>query len=123
MTFGDDIAGAITELATELGSETFTWKGASVVCVPHLFSNGTTLEVGGFVSDTDWTLHVLKSVFLTADSTLVSVDSILYTSDNGTPHPVAGRKLTFRGLERRILSVDEDASRSFYRLRIITPNK
>jgi FKBP-type peptidyl-prolyl cis-trans isomerase 2 len=116
MTFKSDIESAISFLEDELGSEAFTWKGAEVPCVPNLMSRGTVLMIGGHEAEIGFTLVVRKANFLSADSSLTTVDSELVTMDNNMPHPVAGRHLVFRGKNYKILTATEDSSRAYYRL-------
>lgn len=116
MSLRDDIAGALEELEDELGAETFTWKGAEIPCVPNLLNRGAVVVSGGFEATVNFTLVVRKENFISADSTLVTVDSELYTMDSNKPHPVAGRTLTFRGKTYKILTATEDPSRAYYKL-------
>jgi hypothetical protein len=116
MSLRDDIAGALEELEDELGAETFTWKGAEIPCVPNLLNRGALVVSGGFEATVNFTLVVRKENFISADSTLVTVDSELYTMDSNKPHPVAGRTLTFRGKTYKILTATEDPSRAYYKL-------
>jgi hypothetical protein len=116
MSFKTDIESALTELETELGTETFTWKNAEVPCVPNLLNRGTVVISGGHEAVIGFTLTVRKSNFLSVDSTLVTVDSELVTMDNNRPHPVTGRHLDFRGKSYKILTATEDSSRAYYKL-------
>lgn len=116
MSFKTDIAAALEELEDTLGTETFTWKGAEVPCVPNQLNRGTLIIVGGAERTIDFTLVVRKAHFLSADSTIVTVDSDLWTADSNMPHPVAGKDLEFRGKAYRILTATEDSSRAYYKL-------
>ncbi len=98
------------------GQQTFTWKGAEVYCTPSGLRYGTTLTLGGFEYAVQLTLFVRKDHFLTVDTTLVTVDSILYTTDNDMVVPVTGRKCTFRGKVYRIIGCRESGPRSHFEL-------
>lgn len=122
MSFKTDIAGALEELEETLGAETFTWKGAEVPCVPNQLNRGTVIIIGGAERVISFTLVVRKAHFLSADSTLVTVDSELWTADSNMPHPVAGRDLEFRGKAYKILTATEDSSRAYYKLDLADKN-
>lgn len=113
----------LEELEADCGGETFTWKTAEVPCVASMLERGIAIVVGQRETTIDCALIVRKENFLSADSTLVTVDSTLFTSDNGMRHPVAGYKLTFRGRSMRVATVSEDATRLFYKLTIIDANR
>lgn len=69
-------------------------------------------------------LYVQFSDFLTADSTLVSVDSTLWTADSdGNRRPVVGRTVTFRTKRLRIESCTVAAPGSHYELTLMPSNK
>jgi hypothetical protein len=117
----------LERMESELGQEndsgavvaqSFTWKGASVPCVPTSIRRGTTVDVGGNFYEIDCTLFVRRNCFLTADSTIITVDSNLYTVDSDLPTPVAGRTLIFRGATYRIVSARESGPRSHFELAI-----
>jgi hypothetical protein len=114
---------ALQHVEFMLGNQTFTWKGAEVICCPSGLRAGQSVELGGFMREIQLTLIVRKDHFITADSTLVTVDSVLVTMDSDMPHPVAGKKLTFRGKSYRILAAKEAATRSHYELDLGDPNK
>ncbi len=121
MSFKTDIEGAIYELEMDLRHEdgtlpSFIWKGATVPCVPSSLEAGNVIDVGGKMEQIVFTLHVRRAQFLTADSTIVYVDSELITADNTTPTPVVGKTLTFRGKARRILTVTEDSSKAYLKI-------
>ena len=102
--------------AQEDETPVFTWRGVEVACIPSSVARGVELDTEGNALTIDLRLIVRRAVFLTADSTLVTVDSDLYTADNATPVPVAGRTLTFRGAEYRILSARESGPLSHFEL-------
>ena len=113
---GDEIAAGLTEMESLTGSQTFTWKGVEVVCVPSSLRVGQTIGVGGHEEEITLTLFVRRAHFVTADSTLITVDSNLYTMDSHMPTPVAGRTLAFRGVTYRILAAREPAARAHLEL-------
>ncbi len=123
MSFKSDIEGTIDEMEIQLRHEdgslpSFIWKNATVPCVPSLLDAGNEISIGGKFEKVAFTLHVRRVQFLTADSTIVTVDSELITADNLTPTPVVGKTIVFRGKTRRILSASEDASKAYFKLQI-----
>lgn len=127
MSFKTDIEDAIDELEIDLRHEdgslpSFIWKGATIPCVPSSLEAGNEISVGGKSDVVSFTLHVRRIQFLTADSTIVTVDSELITADNMTPTPVVGKTLTFRGKVRRILHAAEDSSKAYFKLQIGSAN-
>jgi hypothetical protein len=118
-----DLIAGLAELEDLTGSETFTWNGAEVLCVARTLVGTNAWEPGGLADNSTERLYVRKENFLTADSTLVTVDSELFTADSEMPHPVAGRKLTFRGSVWRINSAREAGTRSHYELDLSSANK
>lgn len=111
------------QIEEDLGSQTFTWHGKEVLCVPTGFEGGLNVGVGPKGEELTGRLFVRRSNFLTADSTLITVDSDLFTADNDTPTPVAGKSLIFRGKTRRIVTAKEDGARSGYVLELEAFNK
>src|SRR5437764_6178701 len=97
------LARGLTRLETLSGSQTFTWHGAEVPCVPSSLARGITIEIGGNPIEISLTLFVRRSNFLTADSTLITMDTDIYTSDSDLPTPLAGMSLVFRGKSYLIL--------------------
>ena len=119
---GDEISDALVEMESLTGNQTFTWKGIEVLCVPSSLRLGQVIAVGGHEEEITLTLIVRRGHFLTADSTLITIDSELFTSDSHMPHPVAGRTLTFRGKLYRILAAREPAPRASYELDLGDPH-
>ena len=95
---------------------TFTWKGASVRCVPNTLTRGSVVIVGGHEHVVSFSLNVLREYFITVDSTFIIVDSDLYTADNSGITPVAGKILTYNSKTYRILTAGLDPSKAFFRL-------
>lgn len=116
------IRAALEALKPLTNSVSFTWtRGdgttAQVVCVPSSEREANSPIAGGFDDMAAVTLYVQFSDWLTADSTLVSVDSTLWTADNdGNQRPVVGRKVTFQGTSYRILACVNAAPGSHYEL-------
>lgn len=118
-----DLVAGLAELEDITGSETFTWKGAEVLCVARSLLGTNSWEVGGLADNSTVRLYVRKENFLTADATLVTIDSEIFSVDSDMPHPVAGRTLTFRGKPWRINSAREGGTRSHYELDLGTVHK
>ncbi len=100
---------SLTSLRGLLGSPTFTWKGSAVPCVPNTLGIGSIVSDGGYEMTVSLTLFVIRSEFLSVDSTLVTVDSQLYTMDNDLPTPVTGKTIAYQGTTRRILKTMQTA--------------
>jgi len=118
-----DLVAGLAELEELTGSETFTWKEAAVLCVARTLTATNAWEVGSLADNSTVRLYVRREVFLTVDSTLVTIDSELWTADNDMPHPVAGKTLVFRGKTWRINSAREAGTRSHYELDLSDSNK
>jgi hypothetical protein len=117
----EEIRSALLEIEEDLynavdGYETFTWKGASIRCVPNFMNRGSVVVQGGHEHMVQYTLFVRREHFLTADSTLHTVDSELYTADNETPVPVAGKFLDHRGKTFRIVFAGVDGANAYFKL-------
>lgn len=126
MSIRSEIEGALEFLETELiedgAAPSFTWKGATVPCVPSGLEAGLVVEIGGKEYTVRLRLAVRKKNFLTADSTLVTIDSDLYTADSAVPQPVAGKTLVFRSKTYRIATAKESPARSHYILTLVDSN-
>ncbi len=127
MKRSDEIQSDLEEMERDLAltpgaaAEYFTWKGAQVPCCCRAESRGLDIDLDGNGGTVAFTLIVRANQFLTADTTLTTVDSDLFTADNNKPVPVAGRKLTMRGREYRILTAKISASQAFYTLQLVDP--
>jgi hypothetical protein len=93
---------ALTRLRGDLDSPVFTWKGVEVPCVPNTLGVGSIIAAGGFEMTVGLSLYVDRDEFFSVDSTLVSVDSELYTSDNDLPTPMSGKTVIYHGATYRI---------------------
>ena len=101
--FGERLGAVMDRLRQGTGSPTFLWKGATVPCVMNTFAKGTVLEEGGYQIEVDAKIFVKKTEFLTVDSTLVIIDSEIFTTDSQKPTPVAGKTLTAGGKRYKIV--------------------
>lgn len=102
----DEITGAFDEIreASQPGTAgQFTWKGVAVSCTSTPHRRGHTLTEGGFTDEVAVILLTRLSSFLTADDTLTTVDSELWTADLDMPRPVAGKQIGFKGRSCRVV--------------------
>lgn len=123
MSFKSDIADVLDDLqgqlATDANPSTFTWRDTlEVPCVPGLAMRSSIVSPGGHEAVVQFALNVKLSEFQTVDSTVITVDSELYTADSDRPHPVAGRKLVYNGKTYKILSAGRDPSGAYYKLEL-----
>ena len=144
-TIGSSLQQGMTVLQQMLGSPMFIWEGSSIRCIPAAVNDANTPVAGGFQDNVASRILVKFSDWKTFDSTLVSMDSTLYTLDQGTefsrllqengfyllqentdrlaltfckPRPVVGRTLVYQGRTLRILSCRVDASGAYYSLEL-----
>ena len=135
----------MTVLQQMLGAPMFIWQGSSIRCIPAAVTDANTPVAGGFQDNVASRVLVKFSDWKTCDSTLVSMDTTLYTLDQGTtfsrlqredsgfvllentdrvaltfckPRPVVGRTLVYQGRTLRILSCRVDASGAYYSLEL-----
>lgn len=104
---------ALRRLRGDLGSPTFTWRGASIPCVPNTLGIGAAIGTGGHDVTVTLNLYVDRVEFLSVDSTLITVDSELYTSDNDVPTPMSGKTILYIGATYRIISARFSPCQSF----------
>lgn len=109
MSIADFTRGALAGLRADLESPTFTWRNASVPCVPNTLGIGSIVSDGGYEMTVSLTLFVDRDEFLSVDSTLITMDSELYTMDDDRPTPVTGKLITYQGAERRIAKTMQTA--------------
>jgi len=109
VSIADFTRSALAGLRADLESPTFTWREASVPCVPNTLGIGSIVSDGGYEMTVSLTLFVDRAEFLTADSTLVTIDSELYTMDDDRPTPVTGKVIAYQGAERRIAKTMQTA--------------
>ena len=142
---GSSLQQGLTVLQQMLGAPMFIWEGSSIRCIPAMVTDANTLVPGGFQDNVASRILVKFSDWKTWDSTLVSMDTTLYTLDQGTefsrllkedgyyllqentdrialtfckPRPVVGRTLVYQGRTLRILSCRVDASGAYYSLEL-----
>ena len=144
-TIGSSLQQGMTVLQQMLGSPMFIWEGSSIRCIPAAVTDSNTPVAGGFQDNVASRILVKFSDWKICDSTLVSMDTTLYTLDQGTtfsrlqredsgfvllentdrvaltfckPRPVVGRTLVYQGRTLRILSCRVDASGAYYSLEL-----
>jgi hypothetical protein len=144
-TIGSSLQQGMTVLQQMLGAPMFIWEGSSIRCIPANVMDANTPVPGGFQDNVSSRILVKFSDWKTFDSTLVSMDTTLYTLDQGTtfsrlqredsgfvllestdrialtfckPRPVVGRTLVYQGRTLRILSCRVDASGAYYSLEL-----
>ena len=144
-TIGSSLQQGMTVLQQMLGSPMFIWEGSSIRCIPAAVTDSNTPVAGGFQDNVASRILVKFSDWKPCDSTLVSMDTTLYTLDQGTtfsrlqredsgfvllentdrvaltfckPRPVVGRTLVYQGRTLRILSCRVDASGAYYSLEL-----
>jgi hypothetical protein len=142
---GSSLQQGMTVLQQMLGAPMFIWEGSSIRCIPANVMDANTPVPGGFQDNVSSRILVKFSDWKTCDSTLVSMDTTLYTLDQGTefsrllkedgfyllqestdrialtfckPRPVVGRTLVYQGRTLRILSCRVDASGAYYSLEL-----
>lgn len=142
---GSSLQQGMTVLQQMLGAPMFIWEGSSIRCIPAAVTDSNTPVAGGFQDNVASRILVKFSDWKTCDSTLVSMDTTLYTLDQGTtfsrlqredtgfvllentdrialtfckPRPVVGRTLVYQGRTLRILSCRVDASGAYYSLEL-----
>ena len=140
---GSSLQQGMTVLQQMLGAPMFIWEGSSIRCIPAAVTDANTPVPGGFQDNVASRILVKFSDWKTWDSTLVTMDTTLYTLDQGTefsrllkedgyyllqentdrialtfckPRPVVGRTLVYQGRTLRILSCRVDASGAYYSL-------
>ena len=140
---GSSLQQGMTVLQQMLGAPMFIWEGSSIRCIPAMVTDANTPVPGGFQDNVASRILVKFSDWKTFDSTLVTMDTTLYTLDQGTefsrllkedgyyllqentdrialtfckPRPVVGRTLVYQGRTLRILSCRVDASGAYYSL-------
>ena len=142
---GSSLQQGMAVLQQMLGAPMFIWEGSSIRCIPAAVIDANSPIAGGFQDNVTSRILVMFSDWKTCDSTLVSMDSTLYTLDQGTtfsrlqredsgfvflensdrialtfckPRPVVGRTLMYQGRSLRIMSCRVDASGAYYSLEL-----
>src|SRR3989442_1821023 len=75
-----DLIAGLKELEAITGSETFVWNEAVVPCVAPTLTQTNAWEPGGLADNSTDRLYVRKQALLTADSTMVTVDTVLVSA-------------------------------------------
>lgn len=144
-TIGTSLQQGMTVLQQMLGAPMFIWEGSSIRCIPAAITDANNPVPGGFQDNVTSRVLVKFSDWKTCDSTLVSMDTTLYTLDQGTtfsrlqredagfvllentdrialtfckPRPVVGRTIVYQGRTLRIMSCRVDASGAYYSLEL-----
>jgi hypothetical protein len=123
------IRSALTALQGYTNNQSFTWTRrdgttAQVLCVPAMDREANAPIIGGFDDTGGTVLYVQFRDWLTADSTLVSVDSTLWTADNnGKERSVVGRTVGFNGSTLRITACAVAPTGSHYELTLASSRR
>ncbi len=128
MKIGEMILDGMNDLLSSLSNASgvapfFVWQSVNVPCLPSMLDEGATIIVGGVEATLSCTLYVRVKEFLTADSTLVTVDSEQFTVDAGVMTPVIGKLISFRQKSLRIIGSSVDSSHTFFKLQLGSPNQ
>jgi len=83
-TIGSSLQQGMAVLQQMLGAPMFIWEGTSIRCIPAAVNDANVPISGGFQDNVTSRILVMFSDWKTCDSTLVSMDSTLYTLDQGT---------------------------------------
>lgn len=140
---GKSLQQGMDVLASMLGNPVFIWEGSSIKCIPAAVTDANNPVAGGFQDNVQARVLVKFDDWQTYDSTLITIDSTVYTVDVGgtysrlqqesgsllllentdrialtfaKPRPVVGRTLLYQGRTLRILSARQDASGAYYSL-------
>ena len=81
---GSSLQQGMTVLQQMLGAPMFIWEGSSIRCIPAMVTDANTPVPGGFQDNVASRILVKFSDWKTFDSTLVTMDTTLYTLDQGT---------------------------------------
>lgn len=96
-------------------------SGAEIPCVPAMEEVGAEVQIGRQVETILASVLVRKTHFVTADNTVISADSDVILADNSTATPrTSGQYRTggFRGKTYRVLTVSEDPSGAYFKIRM-----
>jgi hypothetical protein len=95
-------------------------SGAEIPCVPSSEEMSIEVEIGPLVEMLQHVVRVRKTHFVTADNTMITVDSDVILADNSTARPRSGgagyRTGGFRGKTYRVLKVAEDPSGAYFKI-------
>jgi len=99
-------------------------QSVEIECIPSNAERGLLALIGGQEYFVSLTLIVKRSVFVSVDwSGIGTMDSdSAFTADASKPHPIAGKKVQFRGKNYKVGTCSEDPSRAYYRLNLVDLN-
>lgn len=123
MSIADLSKRSLSFIRGQLGNPVFTWKGKDIPCAPSTMDVGSVIVSGGYEMTVSAVLRVERSEFLTADSTLVSVDSTAWTSDNDTPTPMSGKRCSYQGRACRVARTTFSPSGAFLTIYLADENR
>ena len=133
-----------------MGNPSFLWQGQPVRCLPAAITEANSVISGGFQDNVQARILVKFSDWRLADSTLVTVDTTVWSADAGSSAdrllqesgslilqentdrllltfgkmvPVVGRLVTYDGRQLRIMSVKRDGSGAYYALELGSKTK
>jgi hypothetical protein len=116
MSIQSEIIDCLEDLEGDLGESITTAANAVIPCVPSMEGISAEIAIGPQVEGNLVQVRVRKSYFVTADNTLITVDSDELLADNSTKRPHTGVKLTYRGKVYRCLKYEEDPSGAYFKL-------
>jgi hypothetical protein len=119
--FSDEISGACEEMEGDLGNTLTTAQNLELPCIPSMEEVGNTVVIGPLEEVIQVALLVRKSYFITADNTIITVDSDEILADNSSPRPRSGSLITFRGKRYRSIMYEEDPSGAFFKIYLTSP--
>jgi hypothetical protein len=117
---------SLRRLERAQGEQTFAFRGKSYPCTVSTLNRGHTLDLGGFDSEIQMTIHVRKSAIpvMTVDDVGLTVESEEETSDNNYPGLHPGKRIDdCRKRQYRIARVREDGAGVFWALDLVDPSK
>jgi hypothetical protein len=97
-SLSDTIIADLQVIARDLGHQVFTFKGQDYECIPSSRGKSDILGEGGFGIDADLSLTVLKELF---------TDGV---------YPLSQQRLTYKGVDYRILTVKQESTDGFIKL-------
>ncbi len=126
MSLSAELTAGLCELESDLAT-TFRWKGIKfngsldLPCIVSTLRRGLMLMHGGFEvgPEVQLTLIVRKEVLppiVTADNTIITVDSTLPDTSNSTAPPRTGNRLIHRNITYRVSVVRDAAAGSHWEL-------
>jgi hypothetical protein len=105
MTLFEQMQSDLSQIETDLGNQSFTWKGLDIVCIPSSLQHSKNLENGGFAVGADKVFTVNLANFT-----------------NGIM-PQLKESLTYRNRTYRIELIGTNPNQAFIRLHCVDVNK